>query len=421
MKDGFINNFPGRIISFKEFSRRINTNKNLSESKLLDKDISKTPEGYLFYPKSNYPQLITGVEPKTFYKELNKLGLGPIIGVPCSIFKPFINYLVDQGVGPIIPPNEGPAMGIAAGSYAATGKPAIVFMQNSGLNNAANALTSLHELYKIPALLLISWRGETPEAPEHNIMGASLENFLNALQLPFEVLADNWQKQIEKLSLITKNDKTPVAAIVRKGFFSNFENKIINQPGKGLLTRLEVISLIKETTDNTVFVSSTGFPSRDSYAAKKTPDFYMLGSMGHTLSLAIGVAINKPDLKVVCFDGDGSALMHLGSLLLINKYSPKNFLYIILENGVYESTGGQQLINKKINFAKIGKDMMVPRSINVKTKKELEKSLKNFNDDRISTLLCVHLRTNDTSIGGRIQETPEEILGNFHNEIIKNT
>lgn len=414
---------PGRVVSLNELKRRTGLNETETAKAISEiSDVINNPDGHMFYPQPEYPDIKTPVEPSAFLDELKKNRVGPMIIVPCSIFKPLTNYVQQKNIEFIWAQNEGPAMGIAAGTFTETGKPAAVFMQNSGLNNTANPLTSLNELYKTPVLMVISWRGEKPEAPEHNIMGAGLERFLKTLQLPYEVLTDDWKEQLRKMVEIAQNDQTPTAVVVRKGFFADIKleskNDRLDEPP---LSRLEAIKVIKEALPGAAFISSTGFPSRDSFAAKPTPDFYMLGSMGHTLPFAIGVVseiLQKGgDKKIVCFDGDGSALMHLGSIGLIEKHAPRGLLYVVLDNGVYESTGSQPLGNQEVDFVKVAEGLGVPYATRAEDELSIEDAVAKFRKDGKSTLLWVKVNTRGAEVGQRVSDTPPQILRKFQESI----
>lgn len=382
--------------------------------------IIQTPNGLMYYPESDYPEIKTPFATPADFTAflLEQMGVGPFIGVPCSIFKSWLAYLNDELPGNLImAQNEGPAMGIAAGTFAATGKPAVVFMQNSGLNNAANPQTSLNALYHIPTLLLVSWRGEKPEAPEHNIMGAGLLRFLETLQLPHVVLSEKWQDELREITRQMNVYQTPVAVIVRKGFFADYKAKPVESSENLPLSRAEAIKIIKDALPEAKFISSTGFPSRDSYAAKQTPDFYMLGSMGHALPIALGVARSLLergiDKRAVCLDGDGSALMHLGTIGLIKRLAPRGLLYVVLGNGVYESTGNQPLDNQQVDFAKVAEGLGIPNTVNATTQEELKTAIDQFKANGASTMLWLRLNTKAGEAGARVTETPPTILRNF--------
>ncbi|MFC1727635.1 thiamine pyrophosphate-dependent enzyme [Patescibacteria group bacterium] len=335
-----------------------------------------------------------------FVKQLNILNLSPFLMVPCSIFKHLNYYLINNQTEVIYPPNEAHAMGFVVGTYSATGQPAVIFMQNSGLNNIANAQTSLHALYKIPALLVISWRGEKSEAPEHDLMGKNLKAYLKLLKIPFRVLSEKgWEKSLKEMASLTRKTRQPAAVIVRKGFFEEEEERTDDLSKRFPLSRYEAIKIIKNSFKNeAVFVSTNGHPTRDSFGVSPTPDFYMMGSMGHAFSVGAGTAwaLNGRTprggkRKVVVFDGDGGCLMHLGSLALVNLVKQTNLIYVVLDNEAYESTGSQPCLSEKINFAQIAKGLGFPQVYSIKGRLELKKTIKSLKPNQVA---FIHIKVN---------------------------
>jgi phosphonopyruvate decarboxylase len=288
-------------------------------------------------------------------------------------------------------------MGFAVGTYCATGRPAVIFMQNSGLNNIANAQTSLHALYRIPALLVITWRGEKPEAPEHDLMGENLKAYLKLLDIPFRVLSDSgWAKSIKDMSHLAKKTRKPVAVIVKKGFFEEEEYVAEDLSRKYPLSRYQAIEIIKKRLKKqAVFIATNGHPSRDSFGVAPTPDFYMMGSMGHAFSIGAGTAwsLDKKGkgLKVVVFDGDGGCLMHLGSLALSNLVKDRDLIYVVLDNEAYESTGNQPCLSEKINLPQVARGLGFSQIYSVKGASELKRTLKGLKPDKATFL---HVKVN---------------------------
>jgi len=362
-----------------------------------------------------------------FVSVLLKLKLSPFLMVPCSLFKHAANWMIEKKVPLIITPNEAHAMGFAIGSYSASNTLPVIFLQNSGLNNIANAQTSLNLLYKVPVLLIVSWRGEKPEAPEHNIMGASLKKFFKVLQIPYEVLAEkNWQAQIKKMTAKAKKNKTPVAVVVRKGFFEK-ENVSLNDNAKKYsLSRLEAIATIKKKYLNkAVFISTNGHPSRDSFSVSPSPDFYMMGSMGHAFSMGAGASwyLKKSDskLKTVVFDGDGGCLMHLGSLALIgiDEVKRSNLIYIVLDNEAYESTGSQPCLSAKVDLVTVAKGLGFVQAYKADSKNSLENILKKLKPGLAAFILVKVNRKKDKTPRVSDHYTCEQVERRFKNNIKK--
>lgn len=337
------------------------------------------------------------IQPQDFTKQLIKNNLGPVVEVPCSYLKDLLNYLwMTKEMEVINPVNEALVMGIASGLYLSTGKTPIVAMQNSGLMNTLNALTSLNQIYKIPVFYLITWRGEGGEgsdAPEHDITGKKMKEFLTAFDLPFEVLhKEKYENQIKKLTDIANKTKKPVALIIRKGEFEKFSPAFRKE--KYSLSRREAIHLIKQTLTEALLVSSTGFPTRDSYGVKDSPDFYMVGSMGHAFSLALGISPNTKR-KVVVLDGDGSSLMHLGGLASFDPDKYKNIFYFVLDNESYESTGSQETLSSKVDFKLLARAFNFKNIYEIKTAEELRKALVKLKDAKESTFVHIKIRNDD--------------------------
>lgn len=317
------------------------------------------------------------IKPHDFVKELIKNRLEPFIEVPCSILRPLINYLIDKNLPLETPANEAIAMGLAAGYYMATGKPPVVMMQNSGLCNALNALTSLHGIYKIPALLIVTWRGEpgTNDAPEHQIIGAKLDLF-KIFDLPYRIVTiKGYRNEIKEMARKAWEDKKPTILLLRSKTIQNYNivNDNLNQP----LNLYEAIKIIKNLMGGkAVYISTTGFISRASFNAKDYSDFYMLGSMGHALPIGLSIAIKKPNKKVVILDGDGSCLMHIGAMASLSVKKPKNLIHIVLDNQAYSSTGNQPSLSPNIDFLKIAEGFGYRNIATVNTKDELKDTLK---------------------------------------------
>ena len=320
-----------------------------------------------------------------FVRELKKNELGPIYEVPCSIFKGLLNYLFNsKEIEVVNPVNEGIAMAQAAGSFISTKKMPIVMMQNSGLNNTLNCITSLNKQYGIPAVYLISWRGESKDAPEHEFMGEKLEKILETYQIPSKILTSNFSEEIKWATSLAKKTQHPSALIMKKGYIEKY--KIVKTESIFPLSRWEAIETIVDNSKDAAYIATNGFPSRQAHNILKMKGledgrlFAMVGSMGHALGIGIEEARNVPKTDIVVIDGDGSALMHLGTMASVSEYKPKNLIHVILDNGTYNSTGGQPTQSPKVDFKKIGKGFGYSVYM-TKTKEELKnainKSLKN--------------------------------------------
>lgn len=364
------------------------------------------------------------IKSSDFVSHLNSFKLQPFLMVPCSNFEPLANWLLRNEVGVIFPPNEAHAMGFAVGSFSVTNEPAVIFLQNSGLNNVANCQTSLNLLYKIPVLLVVSWRGEKPEAPEHDIMGANLESFFKVLQIPFKVLTDDWREEVAEMVGLMKTEKRPAAVVTRQNTFAEEKYPSDDLVGKYLLSRFEAIRIIKETLkDESVFISTNGHLSRESFAVSPTPDFYMLGSMGHAFSIGAGTAWQLTDknsnLRTVVLDGDGGCLMHLGSLALVNleRIKNSNLIYVVLDNEAYESTGSQPTLSPGVDFVKVAEGLGFSQVFSVTGPEDLKEVIDGLKDN-LATFIHVKINrqkkdTPRVSDKFSCEDIAERFRGNF--------
>lgn len=347
------------------------------------------------------------IHPKDFTRALIKNDLGPVVEVPCSYFKDFLNYLWDSKEIEIINPvSENIVIGIASGSYLGSGKIPILAIQNSGLMNTLNALTSLNQIYNIPVFYMVTWRGEGgrgKDAPEHDITGEKLLKFLKIFDIPFEVIDEKkYPQQIKNLKQIAKKSKKPVALVIRKNTFEPY--KLNPKKQKYEMSRIEAISIIKnQLKKKAVFISSTGFPTRDSFNTADSPDFYIVGSMGHAFSIALGVS-PLTRKKIVVLDGDGSSLMHAGGMASFDKAKYKNILYIVLDNESYESTGGQEAVSGKVDFLKLSQAFGFPAYYETKASKELERIITKAIKAKNSTFIHVRINNSDGHESKRVSD-----------------
>lgn len=291
-----------------------------------------------------------------------------ITGVPDSIFKDIILGINEQkSFQHVISNNEGEACALAAGYYLGTQKVPVVYMQNSGLGNSMNPLTSLLDayIYSIPALLLISWRGapNTYDEPQHKRMGKILPDLLNLLEIPFRVadsdviITKNYMAEVVKHF---KENKSSFAILFKNDVIEASVNETPDIKNFQLPTREEALTAITECfKKNVVFVSTTGKTSRELFEIRQHTntshqhDFLTVGSMGCSSMIALGLALTQPNKKIVALDGDGACLMRLESMAQIGSCQPRNYLHIIFDNNAYESTGNQPTLSDKLNFTQI--------------------------------------------------------------------
>ncbi len=308
---------------------------------------------------------------ESFIEELNVLGIDFFTGVPDSLLKSFCAYVTDNcGENHVIAANEGGAVGLAAGHYLATGRPALVYMQNSGQGNAVNPLCSLADpdVYSIPMVLLIGWRGEpgVKDEPQHIKQGKVTVSLFETMGIPTEVLPDDESaalKVTRKMVERAKSERRPVALIVRKGLFTEY--KLLNKElDIADLKREDAIEgILRALPDDAVIVSTTGMISREVYETRErlgqnhSCDFLTVGSMGHAIMIALGIAKAQPKRKVICLDGDGASIMHLGNMAICGQSGCSNLTHIVLNNAAHDSVGGQPTVGGKIDFEKIAEEL----------------------------------------------------------------
>jgi phosphonopyruvate decarboxylase len=275
-------------------------------------------------------------------------GHGPVVGVPCSFLAPVIRLLEDgSDIDYIGAANEGEAVALAVGARVAGRRPVVV-MQNSGLGNAVNPLTSLAATLAVPVLLLVTWRGEPgrPDEPQHRLMGEITPTLLDAMDIDHEILPADLEALDRRLAAAEESmarTGRSFAFLVRKGTFE----KAVPRPARDAENaplRADVIeAIVREIDDDTVIVATTGYTARELAASWDRPtNLYVVGSMGCASSVALGIATAAPDRRVVVLDGDGAALMRLEALTTISRLAPPRLVHVVLDNGAYESTGGQR-------------------------------------------------------------------------------
>ena len=326
------------------------------------------------------------ISPLNFLNHLIGHNVDFFTGVPDSLLKQFclcIDDNVDQNQH-IIAANEGNAVALASGYYLASGKIPLVYMQNSGLGNAINPLLSLCDtnVYSIPMLLLIGWRGEpgVKDEPQHIKQGEIQQELLNTLDIPYIIISNDSKElkdQIDKIINKAITDNRPVAIIIKKGTFDNYRSMVARE-NIGSISREESLEIIlKNLPKDSIVVSTTGKTSREIFEIRNRlnqshdHDFLTVGSMGHCSSIALGIALAQPEKNIICIDGDGSLIMHMGSLSTISKLKPKNYYHILINNQVHESVGGQETSAKYINFLKLVEANGYHTSLFVDSKKEL--------------------------------------------------
>ena len=310
-------------------------------------------------------------------------------GVPDSVLKELSSSL--QNVNKknhIIATNEGAAVSIGIGHYLSTKKIPAIYMQNSGLSNALNPLISIaHEkVYSIPLILIIGWRGSPrlKDEPQHNVKGKITEQILKLLNIKYTILRsvsdiNKFDKQIKS----AKKNKSIVACLIEQGTLEKIKNTKKKKDFYNLDKELFFKTLLENLKKNTKIISSTGYNSRElmyirkKYKFNNTKDFYMVGGMGHTSSVALGYSLSSKN-KTICIDGDGSLLMHLGSIKTAGTFANKNFKYILLNNNAHDSVGGQSTYSNDIDFERLSKSLGFQKFYSIKDLKNLKTIIKKF-------------------------------------------
>ena len=326
-------------------------------------------------------------------------------GVPDSVLKELSSFLQNKKkTNHIIATNEGAAVSLGIGHYLSTKKVPCIYMQNSGLSNALNPLISLaHEkVYSIPLILIIGWRGspKIKDEPQHKVKGKITESILKLLNIKYTIIrSNNDLKKFDQQIKIAKKKNTIVACLIEQG---TLEKNINTNKKKDFYTLNKEIflkTLLQSLEKNTKIISSTGYNSRElmylreKYKIKNSNDFYMVGGMGHTSSVALGYSLFSKK-KTICIDGDGSFLMHLGSIKTAGTFARKNFKYILLNNNVHDSVGGQSTYSNDINFEKLSKSLGFKKFFSIKDDKNLKKNIQNYLNGNSLNFLEVKVSNN---------------------------
>ena len=360
------------------------------------------------------------IRPEFFIEKLRENGIDCFAGVPDSLLKNICAYITDHfdAEHNIITANEGAAVGLAAGHYLASGRPACVYMQNSGEGNIINPLASLTdpEVYHIPVLLLIGWRGRpgVHDEPQHVKQGKITINLLNTMGIGYDVLLkeeDKAEKQIAKAIDALKR-KDVYALVIEKDTFEDYKLQNVEM-NELVMSREEAIqTVVAALGERDCIVSTTGMISRELFEYRTAMnqgherDFLTVGSMGHASQIALGIAMAKPDRKVWCFDGDGAAIMHMGSMAIVAGKAPKNYYHVVFNNGAHDSVGGQPTVGLKIDLPAVAKAVGYKAAFSVETKEKLAELLDTVYSFEGPVLLEVKVKKGNRTNLGRPTTTP---------------
>lgn len=360
------------------------------------------------------------ITPEFFIEKLRAEGINFYAGVPDSLLKNVCAYITDHfdAAHNIIAANEGAAVGLAAGHYLATGNAGCVYMQNSGEGNAINPLASLtdKEVYNIPLLLLIGWRGKpgVHDEPQHVKQGKITTALLNVMGINYDVLSkeeDKAAKQIEKAVEAIRN-KEVYALVIEKDTFEDYKLQNVEQNDLTLGREEAVQTVAAALGDKDCIVSTTGMISRELFEYRAAigqgheRDFLTVGSMGHASQIALGIALEQPERRVWCFDGDGAAIMHLGSMAIVASKAPKNYVHVVFNNGAHDSVGGQPTVGLKIDLPAVAQAVGYKSNFSVDNKADLNAVLDKAKGATGPILLEVKVKKGNRKDLGRPTTTP---------------
>lgn len=361
------------------------------------------------------------LDPIKIFHCLQKNDVSFFTGVPDSLLKDFCacvtkNTLNNQHV---IAANEGGAVALAVGYHLATGKVPLVYLQNSGVGNVINPLLSLADpdVYATPLLFVIGWRGEpgVHDEPQHKKQGRVMLSMLDSMEIPYTIVSSDMEQAKSSISqaLRTARDNNgPVALIIRKGTFSSYQVQQTQSTSMELTREQAIQQILDELSLDDIVVSTTGMASREvfEYRAQNNQghqrDFLTVGGMGHASQIALGIALQKADRQVWCLDGDGAALMHLGSIVINGSLQPKNLKHIILNNGAHDSVGGQPTAGFQVDFLKIAQTSGYQHTSQAETTQEIKNKLAKIRELPGLSLLEIRIKKGARKNLGRPTLTP---------------
>lgn len=367
---------------------------------------------------------------------VNGLGVQFYTGVPDSQLKSLCDYLMDhKGIGKqhIIAANEGNCTALAAGYHLATGKVPAVYLQNSGIGNIINPVASLlnDKVYAIPCIFIVGWRGEPgiKDEPQHIFQGEVTVQLLEDMDITTCVIDRETDEQqlsakMQEFSAILENGKS-VAFIIKKGALS-YDNKVkyVNEYS---LKREQIIEKIVAVSKDDIIVSTTGKASRELFEIRERNgqtherDFLTVGSMGHSSSIALEIALSKPDRKVWCIDGDGAVLMHMGAMAVIGTNKPKNMIHIVINNEAHETVGGMPTVADSIDLTQIALGCGYCKAVSVSDAEDLESELQKACMGNELTLIEVKCGIGARDDLGRPTVSARENKDNFMKFLQQNT
>lgn len=363
------------------------------------------------------------INPNTIYSTFIENGVDFFTGVPDSLLADICAYITDHtpSVKHIIAANEGLAIGIASGHYMASGKIPLVYMQNSGIGNAINPLLSLadEKVYSLPILLMIGWRGEPgiKDEPQHKKQGEVTLTLLEKMHIPYVILSEDEETAKQQIKYIidsTYKHSIPHAIIIRKNTFGEYK-LVKNKKNDYTLSREEALKLVVDSLqDGDITISTTGKLSRELFEYRELKlqghekDFLTVGSMGHSSSIALGIALEKSNRNIYCLDGDGAFIMHMGALTNIGHLSLPNYYHIIFNNGAHESVGGQPTLGFELDIPGIARSCGYSKAITATDKESLLSAIQQLKESKGPSLLELKVKIDSRNDLGRPITTPIE-------------
>ncbi|MCX4763944.1 phosphonopyruvate decarboxylase [Streptomyces sp. NBC_01275] len=357
---------------------------------------------------------------------LHDRGFGPFTGVPCSFLGPVITCLeAEYPQEYIIAANEGEAVALAAGARLA-GRSPVVILQNSGLGNTVNPLSSLCHTLRLPVLLFVTWRGRPghPDEPQHELMGRITPDMLTAMDIRHEVLPDDPGLLAERLDVAAAHMAAtglPYAFVVPKGSIRPYPKPASAAPGPSLMARAEAIGHVARAMDQrTLLVATTGKTARELERDWDRPEnLYVVGSMGCASSVALGVALHAPDRRVAVLDGDGAALMRLEAMAAIGRLAHSGLCHILLDNESYESTGGQPTASAGVDFAAIARACGYRAAYDVSDANALSTAVRRAQEEGGAQLIRVRIAPGSDPGLGRPSLSPPASAARFAEAIAR--
>ncbi len=363
------------------------------------------------------------INPKDFYELLiEKTGCDFFAGVPDSALKYLCSYINDTSKNHFITANEGSAVSMAIGHHLATREIPFVYMQNSGIGNSLNPILSMasKEIYKIPMIIFVGWRGENrdKDEPQHLHQGKVMIPAFGAMELDYDIMPTNINSAGALIGQVVsrlKTDPKPYFIIIKPNTFEEYKSPIQEEDNNDELSREDVLKRLSPLKKSSFFIATTGFTGRELFESQQdaSHNFLSIGGMGHVSSIALGVANSKPHKQIICLDGDGSLLMHMGNMAIAGQSKLKNFIHIVFNNGCHLSVGGQKTIAHDIDLVKMAQACGYKKTLMVKNQSQLDSLIENLPqlEGPVFTNLIINKNVKENL--GRPMLTPKEMKNMF--------